>query len=125
VTQTRILIVEDEAVVALSERFILESLGYRVVATVDSGERALELIEKTPPDVVLMDVLLQGRMDGLEAARQVDRRFGIPVVFVTAHDDDDLVGRAGLSGISAHVSKPFRETELRQKIEQVLRGGGR
>jgi len=119
-TEIRILVVEDEAVVALSERFVLESMGYRVTSTAGSGEQALELIERDRPDVVLMDVLLQGPMDGLEAARHIDRQFGIPVVFVTAHEDSDLVERAGLSGASAHVSKPFKDSELRQKIEQVL-----
>lgn len=119
-----ILVVEDEAVVALSERFILESLGYRVSGTAGSGEEALALIEHDRPDVVLMDVLLQGRLDGLEAARQIDQRYGIPVVFVTAHEDRDLLQRAGLSRASAHISKPFKDTELRQKIEQVLKHAG-
>jgi len=120
VSETRVLVVEDEAVVALSERFILESLGYRVIGTAGSGEEALASIAVDRPDVVLMDVLLQGHMDGLETARQIDQRFGIPVVFVTAHEDRDLVRRAGLSGASAHIAKPFKDSELRQKIEQVL-----
>ena len=123
-SETRVLVVEDEAVVALSERFILESLGYQVIGTAGSGEEALALIDQDRPDVVLMDVLLQGQLDGLETARRIDRRFGIPVVFVTAHEDRDLVQRAALSGASAHIAKPFTDSELRQKIEQVLGRAG-
>lgn len=123
-SEVRILVVEDEAVVALSERFVLETMGYRVTGTACSGEEALALIEQDRPDLVLMDVLLQGALDGLETARRIDQRFGIPVVFVTAHEDSNLIRRAALSGPSAHIGKPFRDSELRMKIEQVLRRTG-
>ena len=86
-TPTRILVVEDESIVALDIKDRLESLGYEVPVTVASGEKAIELTGVLRPDLVLMDIQLQGRMDGVEAADQIRRQFGIPVIYLTANAD--------------------------------------
>ena len=115
----RILVVEDEAVVAMSECFVLESLGYQVTSSVASGEQAIAAAERECPDLVLMDVRLKGRMSGVEAAREIHRRFGIPVVFVTANDDDELEGD-DLPSPGARIPKPFTDEQLERALRQTL-----
>jgi len=115
----RILVVEDEAVVAMSECFVLESLGYQVTSSVASGEQAIAAAERECPDLVLMDVRLKGRMSGVEAARENHRRFGIPVVFVTANDDDELEGD-DLPSPGARIPKPFTDEQLERALRQTL-----
>lgn len=117
----RILVVEDEAVVAMSECFVLESLGYQVTSSVASGEQAIAAAERERPDLVLMDVRLKGRMSGVEAAREIHRRFGIPVVFVTANDDDELEGD-DLPSPGARIPKPFTDEQLERTLRQTLGG---
>src|SRR5437764_12001222 len=90
-TQARILVVEDESIVALDIQDSLESLGYDVPATVASGEEAIVQAGVLRPNLVLMDIQLQGRMDGVEAADQIRQRFGIPVVYLTANADHPTV----------------------------------
>ena len=85
---TRILVVEDEAIVAQDLRASLETLDYDVCAVVDSGEDALEKVEALRPELVLMDIVLAGKMSGTEAAGLIRQRFGVPVVVFTADTDD-------------------------------------
>ena len=82
-----ILVVEDEAIVANDIRDTLISLGYDVAGTAKTGESALEKIAETRPDLVLMDIHLAGKMDGIETAGQIHENFGIPVIFLTAYAD--------------------------------------
>ena len=119
-TQTRILVVEDESIVALDIQDRLESLGYEVPATVASGEKAIEQAGLLRPDLVLMDIQLQGRMDGVEAADQIRRRFGIPVIYLTANADHPTVQRAKFTEPFGYVIKPFEERELHTTIEVAL-----
>ena len=119
-TKGRILIVEDESIVALDIQDRLESLGYEVPATVASGEMAVELAGVLDPDLVLMDIHLQGQMDGIEAAEQIRQRFGMPVVYVTANADHPTVQRAKLTEPFGYIIKPFDERELHTTIEMAL-----
>ena len=119
-TQARILVVEDESIVALDIQDRLESLGYEVPATVASGERAVEQAGALRPDLVLMDIQLQGRMDGVEAADQIRQRFGIPVIYLTANADHPTVQRAKVTEPFGYVIKPFEERELHTTIEVAL-----
>jgi CheY-like chemotaxis protein len=121
VSAARILVVEDEAVVAMSECFVLESLGYQVTSSVASGEQAIAAAERESPDLVLMDVRLQGRMSGLEAAREIRRRFGIPIVFVTANEGDEL-DPADLQSPAARIPKPFTDQQLERALRETLGG---
>jgi diguanylate cyclase (GGDEF)-like protein/PAS domain S-box-containing protein len=118
--QARILVVEDESIVALDIQDRLESLGYEVPATVASGERAVEQAGALRPDLVLMDIQLQGRMDGVEAADQIRQRFGIPVIYLTANADHPTVQRAKVTEPFGYVIKPFEERELHTTIEVAL-----
>ena len=119
-TQARILVVEDECIVALDIQDRLESLGYEVPATVASGERAIEQAGALGPDLVLMDIQLQGRMDGVEAADQIRQRFGIPVIYLTANADHPTVQRAKITEPFGYVIKPFEERDLHTTIEVAL-----
>jgi two-component system, cell cycle sensor histidine kinase and response regulator CckA len=120
VTVARILIVEDEAVVALDLRMRLTRLGYSVIDSVGLGESALEVAERERPDLILMDIRLRGEMDGIEAAEQIRSRLLLPVVFLTAHADDATVDRARLTEPFGYILKPFEERELRTVIEMAL-----
>jgi two-component system, cell cycle sensor histidine kinase and response regulator CckA len=120
VTVARILIVEDEAVVALDLRTRLTRLGYFVIDCVGVGESALEVAERERPDLTLMDIRLRGEMDGIEAAEQIRSRLHLPVVFLTAHADDATVDRARVTEPFGYILKPFEERELRTMIEMAL-----
>ncbi|HEV7395354.1 MAG TPA: EAL domain-containing protein [Pyrinomonadaceae bacterium] len=117
---TRILVVEDESIVALDIRDRLESLGYEVPATVASGEAAIDRAGALRPDLVLMDIQLQGHMDGVEAADQIRRRFGLPVIYLTANADHPTVARAKVTEPFGYVIKPFEERDLHTSIEIAL-----
>jgi diguanylate cyclase (GGDEF)-like protein/PAS domain S-box-containing protein len=119
-TQTRILVVEDESIVALDIQDRLEALGYDVPTPVASGEKAIEQAGELRPDLVLMDIQLQGRMDGVEAADQIRRLFGIPVIYLTANADHPTVQRAKVTEPFGYVIKPFEERELHTTIEVAL-----
>ena len=119
-TQTRILVVEDESIVAADIQDRLESLGYEVPATVASGEKAVEKAGVLRPDLVLMDIQLNGRMDGVVAADQIRLRFGIPVIYLTANADHPTVQRAKVTEPFGYVIKPFEERELHTAIEVAL-----
>src|SRR5579859_5327932 len=105
----RILIVEDERVTAEDLRDILTDLGYFVTATVSNGADAIAQVEQNPPDIALMDIRIQGEMDGTEAALILRERFNVPVIYLTAHADSETVGRAKDAGPLGYVTKPFQE----------------
>jgi len=116
----RILVVEDEMLVA---RDILEQLvllGYEPVGQTTRGEEALRLAEQLHPDLVLMDIQLAGAMDGIAAAHALRTQFALPVVFLTAFDADDTLARAKLAEPYGYLLKPFSERELRTVLEMAL-----
>ncbi len=117
---TRILIVEDETIIALELKGRLDSLGYTVVAAVSSGEKALQKTGSEHPDLVLMDMRLKGQMDGIETAAIIRSRYDIPVVFLTAYLDDDRLERAKLAMPFGYLLKPVQERELKVSIEMAL-----
>lgn len=118
--KAKVLLVEDEAIVAKDIQKILEILGYDVVGIEASGENALQAIERRKPDLVLMDIVLRGKMNGIEAARQIRSRFHTPVVFLTAYADDEVLEQAKKTEPFGYIIKPFEERELRTVIEMVL-----
>lgn len=119
--KSRILIIEDESIVALDLRTTLEGLGHTVAAVAASGEEAIRKAEETRPDLVLMDIMLKGDMDGVEAAGQIHKRFNIPVVFVTANADDTILARAKEAEPYGYIIKPFKEREVCATVEIALR----
>lgn len=116
----KILIVEDEIIIAMDIQYTLESLGYKVSGVVSSGEESIEKASQTYPDLVLMDVKLKGSMDGIRAAEEIYERFGIPIVYLTAYGDEDVLERMKKAKMFSHVSKPFEIRCLQTAIEQNL-----
>ncbi len=119
-TKPRILIVEDEPFVARDIRQQLVELGYEPVAETPSAEEAIPMAERMHPDLVLMDIHLEGEMDGIDAAQIIHDRFGIPVVFLTAFAGEEMLDRAKKTEPSGYIIKPFDERELRTVIEVAL-----
>ncbi len=116
----KILIVEDEHIVARDLQQQLEDLGYAAVGHATSGVQALEMATKLRPDLVLMDIQLSGAIDGIEAAQQIRAQLALPVVFLTAFAADDVLARAKLTEPFGYVLKPFTERELRTVLEMAL-----
>jgi diguanylate cyclase (GGDEF)-like protein/PAS domain S-box-containing protein len=120
VVPAKILIVEDESVVALDLTRSLEKMGYSVIGQADRGQDAIRLAEEKQPDLVLMDIRLKGGMDGIEAANQIRARFDIPVIFLTAHADENTLLRARLTEPFGYLLKPFDERALDSNISIAL-----
>lgn len=120
VSSPQVLIVEDELVVATSIQVCLRKVGYEIPAIVSSGEEAIQLAGQIRPDLVLMDIQLQGEMLGVEAAEQIRTQFDIPVVYLTAYADEASLQRAKVSQPFGYLVKPFRSEELRSTIEMAL-----
>ena len=116
----QILIVEDEGIIAADTKDTLEELGYTVSAVVSSGKEAVQKASETAPDLVLMDIVLKGDMDGIEAAKQIRNCFNIPVVYLTACADDNTLQRAKISEPYEYVLKPLDARELHISIEIAL-----
>ncbi|MFP3974852.1 MAG: response regulator [Chloroflexota bacterium] len=118
--ERRILVVEDESVIASEIQGTLRELGYTVVAVVDSGEEAVEKAGEHHPDLVVMDILLKGEMDGIQAAEQIRSQHNIPVVYLTAYTDENTMQRAKISEPYGYIVKPFEDRELHSSIEMAL-----
>ncbi|OHD89427.1 EAL domain-containing protein [Sulfuricurvum sp. RIFCSPLOWO2_12_FULL_43_24] len=116
----KILIVEDEGVVALDLQDRLEQQGYEVVGIADTAKEAIRLSAKNSPDLVLMDIVIKGDRDGIDTARQIYDLFKIPVVFLTAYADEKTLARAKKSHPHGYIVKPFNVTTLRSNIEMAL-----
>jgi PAS domain S-box-containing protein len=112
-----ILVVEDERIIALNLKENLESLGYSVVAIAASGEKAVEKATQLHPDLVLMDIRLQGNLDGIQAAQQIWENLSIPVIYVTGHSDQSTLERAKITAPFGYILKPVKERELYVAIE--------
>ena len=119
-TKADILIVEDDRIVAEDIKISLKKLGFGVSGIVSSGEEALKSVETEHPDLVLMDIILEGEMNGTEAAGQVQTLFNIPVVYVTAYADEDMLARAKITEPFGYIVKPFEDIELNSAIEIAL-----
>lgn len=119
-TEARILVVEDEAVVATHISSSLEALGYEVCAVAATGEDAVRMADEHNPDLVVMDVVLGGDMDGISAAKYIQSRHPIPVVFLSAYSDEDMLRRATGAVPFGYLLKPFRERELHSTITMAL-----
>ncbi|NTU80580.1 MAG: hybrid sensor histidine kinase/response regulator [Chloroflexales bacterium] len=120
-----ILIVEDEAVIAIDLQETLVGLGYTVYGPVATGEEALAAVAATTPDLVMLDIRLAGELDGIAVAEQLWATMDIPIVFLTAHADAETVVRAGETEPYAYLLKPFDEGELAITLQLVLQRSGR
>lgn len=117
---TRVLIVEDEAIVALEIQDRLQNLGYEVCNIASSGGKAIVSAESASPNLVLMDVKLKGTMNGIETAKIIKERFGIPSVFITAFSDENTLKQIKDSLNYECLLKPFEEEELKEAVGKTL-----
>jgi PAS domain S-box-containing protein len=117
ITEKHILVVEDEIIVAEDIRRSLQRMGYVVPSVASSGEEAIKKAQEFNPDLVLMDIMLAGGMDGIEAAEQIRSCFDIPVVYLTAYSDEKTLERAKITEPFGYIIKPFKERELHINIE--------
>jgi PAS domain S-box-containing protein len=119
-TKARILVVEDESIVALDIKQRLEGMGYAVVGIAATGEQAIRKAGEEKPDLILMDIKLRGKMDGIEAAEIIRSSHNLPILFLTAFADEATLQRARVTEVFGYILKPFEERELNITIEMAL-----
>ncbi len=116
----KILIVEDEIIIAMEIQDRVEGLGYEILDMVSSGEEALSLLKKETPDIILMDIMLKGGMDGVDTATQIRKTLNVPIIYLTAYADHNTLQRAKITEPSGYILKPVNEKELQIAIEIAL-----
>jgi len=117
VSPIKVLIVEDEMIIAANTSLQLTNLGYEVSGIVSRGEEALIHIEENLPDIILLDIQLKGELDGIETAHQMQKHFDIPIIYLTSNVDDANFERAKKTNPYAFISKPFKKLDLQHAIE--------
>lgn len=116
----KILIVEDEILVATDIQESLESLGYTVQGIADTGLKAIEAVENKLPDLILMDINLKGEMTGIEAAKIISKESDVPIIYLTANADIDTVNKAKVALPYGYIIKPFNDKDLQTNIEIAI-----
>ncbi len=116
----KVLIVEDEAITALDIKRTLEKLNYEIIGISDRGEEALKMIDSTDPDIILMDITLKGELDGIETARLMNIRSKIPIVYLTAHYDDETIERSKTTNPYGFLLKPLNDRDLNSCLRMAL-----
>jgi len=116
----KIFITEDEFIVSRNLQIKLEHLGYEVTGTASTGEMAIQQIRENQPDLVLMDIMLNGEMDGIDAAKIIRKEFGLPIIFLTAYSSQEIYNRAASAEPYGYIIKPFEERELEINIAIAL-----
>ncbi len=118
--QTNVLVVEDESIVSKDIQHSLKKLGYSVVGAANSGEQAVSLALEHMPDIILMDIMLKGEMNGIEAADAIRKETNIPVIFLTAYADESTLAKAKVTQPYGYIIKPFKEIDIHTSIEMAL-----
>lgn len=119
-TLVKILIVEDEMIIAAKISMQLTGLGYEVTGILPRGEEALLHVEENKPDIILLDINLKGKLDGIETALQIQTRHNIPVIYLTANSDEATFNRAKITKPAAFIAKPFKQLDLQRAIELTI-----
>jgi DNA-binding LytR/AlgR family response regulator len=120
VKKSKILIVEDEPIIASDIEMTLEDLGYEVTAVVDNAPDAMHSLAKNTPDLVLLDINIEGDSDGIMLAEDINKEFAIPLVFLTSNADKVTINRVKRTNPAGFIVKPFSEQDLRSNIEIAL-----
>ncbi|MCB0731650.1 MAG: response regulator [Ignavibacteriae bacterium] len=118
--KSRILIVEDEIIIAMEIADRLKAMGYEVIRIVSNGEMAVKTANEENPDLILMDIMIQGPIDGIETATKIHLTSDVPVIYLTANADESTLERAKISDAFGYLIKPFEEKELNTTIEMAL-----
>lgn len=119
-SKVKVLVVEDESIISKDIQHNLTRLGYVIAGSSATGEKAITLAKEEKPDIVLMDIMLKGDMNGIEAAEIIRREHHIPVIFLTAYADEATIEKAKISGPYGYIIKPFKEIDLHTTIELAL-----
>lgn len=120
-----ILVTEDESIVRKDIERSLQKLGYNVIGSADTGEKAIELAKDLKPDLALMDIMLKGGMTGVEAAQHIKEQRDIPVIFLTAYADEKTLNKAKITEPHGYILKPFKEIDIHTSIEMAMHKHGR
>lgn len=115
-----ILVTEDESIVRKDIERSLKKLGYNVVGSADTGEKAIQLANELQPDVALMDIMLKGDMTGIEAAEKIKEKRDIPIIFLTAYADEKTLAKAKITEPHGYILKPFKEIDIHTSIEMAI-----
>ncbi len=116
----RVLVVEDETIIAMDLQGILKQFGYEVCRVVSSGEESIRTAKRYRPDVVLMDIKLRGSMNGITAAKHIRSDLEIPVIYLTAYSDPYTMNSVNASEPEGYIYKPFEERQLRKALKKAL-----
>ena len=119
-SKINVLVVENESIVSKDIQHSLKKLGYNVVGASSTGELAIELVRSTSPDIVLMDIMLKGDINGIDTAKIIKENYSTPIIFITAYADEATLSKAKLSEPSGYIIKPFKEIDLRTTIEIAI-----
>jgi len=115
-----VLVVEDESIVSKDIQYSLKKLGYNVVGVAATGQKAIELCGEKLPDIILMDIMLKGDINGIEASTRIKESYNIPVIFLTAYADENTLSKAKVTEPYAYIIKPFKEIDLHTSIEMAF-----
>ncbi len=119
--KTEILIVEDEKVISMDLKLMLENAGYNVIGTVSSFEEAIEKAREDVPDLIIMDIIIEGHGNGIDAAKRIRRRYNIPIIYLTAFSNAELLLNNGEGGPkSKFLVKPVSEKQLIAAVKEVV-----
>lgn len=118
--QKRIIIVEDEALIAVEIESTLEMLGFKVVGHSMNGDEALDLFRSTPADLILLDINIRGSLNGIDLAKIIREKYNVPFVFLTSHSDRNTLEEAKKQMPYGYILKPFNENDLKVNIEMAL-----
>jgi len=119
-SKTNILVIEDESIVSKDIQNSLKKLGYNVVGAANNGEEAINLAKEHRPDLVLMDIMLKGEMNGIDAADIIRKDLNIPIIFLTAYADESTLAKAKITEPYGYILKPFKEIDLHSSIEMAV-----
>ncbi|MGB9978179.1 response regulator [Methanobacterium sp.] len=117
----KVLVVEDENIVALDIENRLKNLGFTVLPVISSGEEAVEKAYEYKPDLILMDILLKGKINGIDAAKKIVGTLKIPIIYLTASTNREILERTKQIGRCSYITKPFRGKELENAIKMLLK----
>ncbi len=115
-----VLVVEDESIVSKDIQHSLKKLGYNVVGAASTGEKAIDLVGTENPDIILMDIMLKGDINGIEAAEVIKSSYAIPIIFLTAYADESTLSKAKITEPYGYILKPFKEIDLHTTIEMAI-----
>jgi CheY-like chemotaxis protein len=120
VSRLNIILVEDDNIIAMEVSDRLEAMGHNVMSIIDKGEQAVKEVLEKKPDLVFMDIRLEGKMDGIDAAQKIHAQQNTPIIYLTAYSDETTLQRAKLTNPAGYMLKPFINVELHIKVTEIL-----